>query len=204
MSAFIAIIVCYFLGSVPFGYLIAKRFEGIDIREHGSGNPGATNVYRIIGKKAGLATLALDILKGFLPLVLVRLLFPREAGTAVLCGLAAIAGHNWSPFLNFKGGKGVATSAGVFLAILPLPTLVALGVFALAAGWSKHVSLGSVAAATALLLVTFALSHVTIYKFAALVVGIAIVVKHIPNIKRLLRGEEPTFQWRGANDEKKY
>jgi len=190
-------LVTYFIGAIPSGYLIAQRLRGIDIREHGSGNPGATNVYRVVGKKAGLLTLALDVLKGFLPVLFVRFVYPREAGTAALCGLTAIAGHNWSPFLNFKGGKGVATSGGVFLALLPIPTIASVAAFGLTVKKTKHISAGSLAAAVTLPMAAFIIPTIQLYRFAAVVVGIVVILKHKSNIQRLREGTEPRY------DEKK-
>jgi len=194
MPALVAIFLSYFFGAIPFGYLIAKK-KGIDIRRYGSGNTGATNVYRVVGKKEGIITLALDILKGFIPVLAVKLLLPREAGTAALCGVSAIMGHNWSPFLNFKGGKGVATSAGVFLAILPLPSLAALLAFAVAAYLTKHVSVGSITGVLTLFLVSLKTAKVPMYKYVAFLTAVLIVVKHWPNIQRLRQGKEPKFNW---------
>ena len=141
---------CYVSGGVPSGYLIAKRYKGIDIREHGSGNPGAANVYRVVGSAAGFATLAIDALKGFVPVLSARLVFPKDYPILVLCGALAIIGHIWTIFLGFRGGKGVATSAGVFAALLPKPLLLAVIAFIVGAASSGHIAVGSMAAALAL------------------------------------------------------
>ncbi len=192
---FVLISLSYFLGSVPFGYLIAKRYYAMDIREHGSGNTGATNVWRVLGKKPGLITLSLDILKGVIPVAAARLLLPGEYGSALFCGLASISGHNWSYFLKGKGGKGVATSAGVFLALVPKQMLIALLVFAAVFYKSRRVSVGSIAAAVTLILTTFAFYTPLLLRLMVFVVGIMILVKHIPNMKRLARGEEPQVKF---------
>src|SRR5207248_39804 len=131
----------------PTAYLMARWLKGIDIREHGSGNPGATNVFRVVGKAAGSATLAIDALKGYAPVLLVKHSMPQAQVVAVAVGLAAIVGHNWTVFLNFKGGKGVATSAGVFLALAPVPSAIALACFLAGFLISGHVSVGSIVAA---------------------------------------------------------
>ena len=194
MSAILVIVVSYFIGGIPFGFLISKRFGGIDIRQHGSGNTGATNVYRVLGKKAGFSTLALDILKGMLPVLFVKYVYPREDGTAALCGFAAILGHNWSPFLEFKGGKGVATASGVFLAILPIPTIASIAAFAAVVKKTRTISAGSIAAAVVLPAVAFCMRHtVPLYKYAALVVGVMVILKHRANIHRLIEGTEPRY-----------
>ncbi|MCB4757414.1 MAG: glycerol-3-phosphate 1-O-acyltransferase PlsY [Elusimicrobia bacterium] len=184
----------YFLGAIPFGYLIAKKYYRIDIRKHGSGNTGATNVWRVLGKKPGLATLALDITKGFLPVLLARLLLPGEYGTALFCGAAAVIGHNWSVYLKGSGGKGVATSAGVFLALLPKHTLLAIAVFLIVFAASRRVSVGSIVAALALMGTTFILHTPDLYRILVIVIGGIILIKHIPNMKRLAVGKEPAVQ----------
>ena len=130
----------YLIGSVPFGYIFAKAVRGIDIRTEGSGNIGATNVGRVLGRGWGIVVFVLDVLKGFVPVLTALLVHQLKIGAAelplavVLTGLAAIAGHNWPVFLRFKGGKGVATSCGVFVAVFPLGLLISLGVWVLAVG----------------------------------------------------------------------
>jgi acyl phosphate:glycerol-3-phosphate acyltransferase len=183
------ILFAYVLGAVPTGYLLARRLKGIDIRRVGSGNPGATNVFRTVGKAAGAATLLIDAGKGWLPVWLAQRAGPGDV-LPVLCGLAAVAGHTWPVFLSFRGGKGVATSAGVFLALLPLPTLAALAAFGLGFGFSRHVSIGSLAGAAALAPAAFLLHGPGPAAALALALGVLVAVKHIPNIRRILRGEE--------------
>jgi glycerol-3-phosphate acyltransferase PlsY len=185
------IFIGYLCGSIPFGVIIARRFYGIDIREHGSRNTGATNVWRVLGKKPGIITLLLDALKGIIPVVIARVLFRYEPGVGMWTGLAAILGHNWSIFLRGKGGKGVATSAGVFFALVPLQMLVALAAFGGFFWKTKHVSVGSMAGAVALLVASFAIHTPTAIRLLVLVASILILVKHVPNMKRLARGEEP-------------
>jgi glycerol-3-phosphate acyltransferase PlsY len=185
------IFIGYLCGSIPFGVLIARRFYGIDIREHGSHNTGATNVWRVLGKKPGLITLALDALKGIVPVVVARVMFRYEPGIGMWTGLAAILGHNWSIFLRGKGGKGVATSAGVFFALVPLQMLISLGVFSACLWKTKHVSVGSMAAAVTLLVASFVIHTPTAIRLLILVASILILVKHVPNMKRLAKGEEP-------------
>jgi glycerol-3-phosphate acyltransferase PlsY len=185
------IFIGYLCGSIPFGVIIARRFYGIDIREHGSKNTGATNVWRVLGKKPGMITLALDALKGIIPVIVARVLFRHEPGIGMWTGLAAILGHNWSIFLKGKGGKGVATSAGVFFALVPLQMLMALIAF-LGFFWkTKHVSVGSMAGAVVLLLASFAIHTPVAIRLLILIASILVLVKHVPNMKRLARGEEP-------------
>lgn len=177
-------------GSLPTGYLMGRVLRGIDIRTVGSGNVGATNVFRSVGKTAGLATLVIDMAKGFLPVWGVLRGAPAEA-LPLIVGAAAVAGHTWSPWVRFRGGKGVATSGGVFLALLPGPTGVALATFAGVFALSRRVSVGSLAAAVALP-VAAGLAGVPGPRLAmAILLGAVVVVRHIPNIKRLWRGEEP-------------
>lgn len=181
----------YLLGAMPFGVWIAKMFYHVDIREHGSKNTGATNVWRVLGAKPGLATFALDFFKGFLPVLLAKKFTVAEPALPVFCGVAAIIGHNWSLFLRGKGGKGVATSAGVFIALLPVHTAIAILVFALVFGFSKRISVGSMASAGALVLCTFVLETPIIYRIVSVLASLMILLKHVPNIKRLAKGEEP-------------
>jgi len=199
------IVAAYFAGSVPFAYLVAKAAGGIDIRTVGSGNVGATNVARALGRKWGILVFALDVLKGFVPTAAAWLLLRRppaeiSGGGALLLpvaltGLAAIAGHNWPIFLGFKGGKGVATSCGVFLAIFPLGLLIALGVWAVTVAVTRYISLGSILGAAALLCCALLMQPEPfrggkyLTAFAALAAVLAIL-RHRSNIRRLMRGTE--------------
>jgi glycerol-3-phosphate acyltransferase PlsY len=166
--------------------------KGIDIRTVGSKNVGATNVFRSVGPVAGLATLLVDMAKGFLPVYF--LTRGRGEVTALLCGVGAVAGHTWSPFVGFRGGKGVATSAGVFAALLPGPTLAAVSVFGALFALTRRVSAGSLGAAVALPVAAFAWKGNHPRSWLALAVGTLVALRHIPNIRRLIRGEEqPLF-----------
>lgn len=187
---------CYVSGGVPSGYLLAKRLKGIDIREHGSGNPGAANVYRVVGPAAGAATLLVDALKGFAPCLSARLVFPNDHAVWALCGVLAIVGHIWTVFLVFKGGKGVATSAGVFAALLPLPLLGAVAAFVLGLKLSRHIFIGSVAAALALPLGAWALGSPRPLLWLAWAAAAMVLVRHIPNIVCLARGVPLTVRTR--------
>ena len=148
-TVIVLILVSYFLGAIPTGYLIAKKVMGIDIREHGSGNPGAANVYRTVGKWAGVSTFLVDALKGFIPVSAALYLcadYPHKYWVAIACGTIAILGHMWTIYLKFRGGKGVATSAGVFAALLPIPTAIAFGVFVICVALWGRISIGSICA----------------------------------------------------------
>ncbi|MBI2069425.1 MAG: glycerol-3-phosphate 1-O-acyltransferase PlsY [Elusimicrobia bacterium] len=183
----------YFLGAIPSGFLIAKYAKGIDIRRHGSGNPGAANVYRTCGKIPGFATAIGDILKGFLPVYLAVSIEPELTWFHLLVGALAIIGHNWTVFLGFKGGKGVATSAGVCVCLLPIPTLCATGAFLLGAALTNHISVGSMLAAVVLPATSLALGSPPSLAIMSVIIGAVILIRHISNMKRLLTGRELLF-----------
>ena len=153
----ILFVTSYLLGGIPTGYIVG-RLHGMDIRKHGSGNPGTANVYRTLGKVPGLITFAIDFLKGFVPALVAMHYFFIPGSTdfskghwwlPVTAGALAIAGHIWTVFLRFRGGKGVATAAGVFMALLPVPTAGAFVVFAIAVALTGHISVGSMSASVA-------------------------------------------------------
>lgn len=199
MKTFLALILSYLIGSIPTAYLFGWFCKGIDIRQHGSGNIGATNAFRVLGKGLGSLVLALDILKGIAATVVLPVLLgmPDQVGLYVLLGLVAVAGHNWTCFLQFKGGKGIATSLGVLIGltinIASIRPVLAATVFS----WlivfliSGIVSLSSIVAA-----VILPLSMVmTDQPFSLVSLGavfcVFVVVRHRPNIKRLFSGKEP-------------
>ena len=194
MAAIILIILSYLLGSIPAGFLVGSS-AGVDVRSAGSGNIGATNVARTLGWKKGLVTLFADVAKGFLPVMAAHLLDLGEAAAAA-AGLAAFAGHLYPVFLRFKGGKGVATAAGVYLAAMPLGILVVLGVFILSMLAGRRVSLASMLAAVLAPVVAWVLSYPGEVAWMSLVIGILVVLRHRENIRRLMAGEEPRFNLR--------
>lgn len=181
----------YAIGSIPFGYVIAKTRYRIDIREHGSKNTGATNVWRTLGKGPGLTTLALDTAKGFAPVFVTSRLFPGQEFLALLAGISSIIGHNWSVFLRGKGGKGVATSGGVFLALIPKPMGVSVLIFLAFFLSTRYVSVGSMAAAAALSAMTFVFPTSNFFRSVVLLAAGLILIRHVPNVKRLIAGQEP-------------
>ena len=185
----VAVILSYVLGSVPTGLWLGLKLRGVDIRQHGSKNIGATNTFRVLGKGLGIATLAGDILKGWVPVVLFAQLDTWEY-LPVLCGLAAILGHTFSLFLWFRGGKGVATSTGVFLGLAPVPTLSAGGVFAIVFAATRMVSAGSISAAAALIAAVFFIATPVPVRVVTVLVAVLVIVKHHANIRRILKGEE--------------
>lgn len=218
----------FLIGSIPFGLLLGKT-KGIDIREHGSGNIGSTNVFRTLGKKSGIICLILDLLKGFLP-VFLTINLCRIEGTnpllgvefltnlstplpkpeqffvqsiQVLTALAAILGHNYSPWINFKGGKGIATTGGALLALMPAAVVILVLIFIIVTRITKYVSLGSIATGIALPIITGLGSYYHIQKgdipqggwnkplfIFSIVAGVLAVWKHRTNIARLRAGTE--------------
>ena len=185
----------YSCGVLPFSLLVGL-LRGVDIRRAGSGNVGATNVARSCGRRWGALAFALDALKGFLPVFFLAPLLGDEAAR-VLCGLGAIAGHNWPVFLRFRGGKGTSTSIGVFSALLGWWTLGVVGVWALVAASTRYVSLASICAGLALVPAALARTWPPSLESGLATAGLAgiaflmIVVRHRSNVGRLVRGEEP-------------
>jgi glycerol-3-phosphate acyltransferase PlsY len=180
----------YLFGAIPFGLLFGKALGGVDVRAMGSGNIGATNVLRAAGKKAAILTLVADCLKGLFPVLLAATLFSGEL-ISVLSGVAAILGHNFPVYLRFKGGKGVATSFGVVLAVAPGIGLVCLIAWAATAVFWKYSSLSALIAFTLYPLVTFAVHEESkLQGFLSLFVFGMIYYRHRENIKRLIAGTE--------------
>ena len=198
MTITLLILISYFLGAVPTGYLIAKKTMGIDIREHGSGNPGAANVYRTVGKWAGVSTFLVDALKGFIPVCAALKLcagHPYRYWVAIACGTIAILGHMWTIYLKFRGGKGVATSAGVFAALLPVPTAIAFASFVVCVALWGRISIGSIVACIVLPICSFFIGkHPLAVNLMVTAIGALVIYKHVPNIKRLLQQKELKFE----------
>jgi glycerol-3-phosphate acyltransferase PlsY len=198
MQPLAGLLIAYLAGSIPFAYLAGKLFKGIDLREHGSGNLGATNVFRVMGWKIASVVMLLDMAKGALP---VLLLPPRFAPSqpvlwAIAFGVAAIFGHVKSVFLLWKGGgKGVATAGGVFLALAPIPSLISLSMFALVLYLSGYVSLASLTSAVTLTIAVTIMYGVTSpIAIACALVTVFVFWTHRANIGRLRRGEENRFR----------
>jgi len=188
-------IAAYLVGGIPFGLLLAKKFAGVDVKSNGSGSIGATNVLRVVkesnpllAKKLGAATLALDALKGILVL---SVAYFAGLSEATLWGIAVLAviGHCFSPYLSFEGGKGVATGMGVMMFMLPIETIIALAVWAVGAKIIRISSLSSLTALSALIISSFIL-HPDIAHAPIVLIGFILFYKHIPNIIRLIKGEE--------------
>lgn len=191
ISVALALVACYLLGSVPFGF-ITGRLLGVDVRRHGSGNIGATNVLRVVGPAAAVPVLLLDAGKGIAAVYLGRALAPGldPAWAGTLAGMAAIAGHNWSVFLGFKGGKGVATSAGVAAVLIPRFVLAGLVVFLATILITRYVSLGSLLAAAVTAVYVLVAPAPVPLKFFGVAGALFIIVRHRANIKRLMTGQE--------------
>ena len=201
------IVIAYLIGSLPTAYLITKRVRGIDIRQHGSGNVGATNVFRVVGKGWGSTVLVLDILKGW---VVTAVLAPTSGAFMELSpvlrqfifGAAAIAGHTWTPWLKLRGGKGIATAAGALLGTFPLATWITLLIWGICFLIWRYVSLASIIASAIfpLLVIIFyreVESFPAILTIAVLLAAL-LIYNHRTNISRLRRGEEPRVNLFGA------
>ena len=185
------IIFSYLLGSIPTGYIVGAM-AGVDIREVGSGNVGATNVARTVGKKRGLLTLIADVAKGFVPVFIAGRLDLSQTAIA-LTAIAAFLGHLYPMFLKFRGGKGVATALGVLLALAPMATLILIAVFAVVAVSSRFVSLSSIVAALAAPIVLWSLSYSLTVIATGVFLAVMITLRHRENIQRLLEDTEPKF-----------
>jgi glycerol-3-phosphate acyltransferase PlsY len=189
MATFLSVIFAYLLGSVPTGYILGS-LAGVDVRKAGSGNVGATNVARVVGKRHGIFTLVADIAKGFVPVVVALHLGLTSAAT-VLVGVAAFLGHLYPVFLRFQGGKGVATALGVFLGLSPWATLVLIPIFVLVILATRVVSLSSMVAAASAPIVFWLLTASPILTGTSVFIALMIILRHRGNIQRLLSGTEP-------------
>ncbi|MEN8200535.1 MAG: glycerol-3-phosphate 1-O-acyltransferase PlsY [Thermodesulfobacteriota bacterium] len=193
----------YLIGAIPFG-LLFSRAKGKDVRREGSGNIGATNVNRVLGRKLGILTLLCDVAKGFLPVYLASLLLPQMENRELfiwLCGLFTVLGHMFPVYLGFQGGKGVATALGVFLYLSPLATFVAFFIFVAVVGASGFVSAGSLAAAAMIPPLLWGLGSNPPILLVALVIAVLIWIKHSSNIGRLSRGEEKSWKKTEGSDD---
>lgn len=197
MSIFFGILLSYLIGSIPTAYIFGKLSKGIDIRQHGSGNVGATNVFRVLGKGPGIIVLVIDILKGVLAVALIAdLLGLTDILYRILLGLCAVSGHNWTIFLKFKGGKGIATSFGVLIGLTIKIAAIRMVLLVTVLGWliiflsTGYVSLASIVAAIILPIAMVATSQDILLVLLGVIFCIFIVLRHRPNIKRLLNGQE--------------
>ncbi len=210
LNLIVVMILAYLVGSIPTSIILSKLVRGIDIREHGSGNAGGTNVFRVLGWKWGVLTIVLDAFKGAIAVVFIARLYldsfpftnitPFDDFTLVqiFCGVAAVVGHVWTVFAAFKGGKGIATSLGFLIMIITVDMLVAVGIFAIVVYLSKYISLGSIAAAISVPLILVIRENVfgvdipgyhTILPFA-IFITLLVIYTHRSNIERILNGSE--------------
>jgi len=191
----------YFMGAIPTSYLLSRLFAGIDLRQHGSGNLGATNLYRVLGWKYAVPAAVVDIAKGAIPVLLFAPQVSHSQLFALACGVAAILGHVFSVFVGFKGGKGVATAAGVMLGLAPLALAVSAVIWALLVRLTGYVSVGSIAAAAALPLAVYLLEDSTSPALLWIAASIAagVILLHRKNIQRLLKGTENRFGRRATS-----
>ncbi|MEO7136772.1 MAG: glycerol-3-phosphate 1-O-acyltransferase PlsY [Gemmatimonadales bacterium] len=200
-EAVLWLLASYFVGAIPTSYLLSRFLAGIDLRQHGSGNLGATNLYRVLGWKYAIPAAAVDIAKGAIPV----LIFAPQVSTSQLfalgCGVAAILGHVFSVFVGFKGGKGVATAAGVMLGLAPLALTAVAVVWAMLVRLTGYVSVASIAASALLPLAVYLLEDTTspalLWIAAAIAAGV--IILHRRNIQRLVKGTENRFGRRAAS-----
>jgi glycerol-3-phosphate acyltransferase PlsY len=207
----ITICASYLLGSIPTAYIFGRLLKGIDIRDFGSGNVGATNALRVLGKPVGITVLIIDILKGVLAVALLGNLLSAKVSflppeiLRVMSGLCAIAGHNWTIFLNFKGGKGVATTFGVLAGLaFNIPGLKLILILTIAT-WltvfiiARIISVASVISAIAMPVYMLVFKQSGILLFLSIILCLFIILRHKPNIKRVLRGKEPRLKFGKPN-----
>jgi len=194
-QAVLWLLASYFVGAIPTSYLLSRLFAGIDLRQHGSGNLGATNLYRVLGWKYAIPAAAVDIAKGAIPVLVFAPQISNSQLFALGCGVAAILGHVFSVFVGFKGGKGVATAAGVMLGLAPLALTVAAVVWALLVRFTGYVSVASIAAAAVLPIAVYLLEHTTspALLWIATAIAAGVILLHRRNIQRLLKGTESRF-----------
>jgi acyl phosphate:glycerol-3-phosphate acyltransferase len=191
----IATVAAYIIG-FPYSYIAGNLIKGVDLRKQGSGNLGTSNALRVLGKKAGAAVLVADLLKGVLVVLVLPQIFFRSDGIVqrelftALVAAAVIAGHNWPALLKFKGGKGVAVTLGVFLAVAPVPTLLSLSVLIILIAATRFISLGSIVFGLLLAPLMIAFNYNRTLAWLGVAAAVSIIVQHRSNIKRLVQGNE--------------
>lgn len=196
VNLLIAVIVSYIIGAIPFSYILGRLLKGVDIREYGSGNVGATNLIRSVGKLPGLIALFLDISKGIIAVVFVaRIFYSTETAFSlptfkIILGVTVVCGHIWTAFLRFKGGKGVATAIGVFIGLAPLAMMFGLCIWGLAALCFRYVSLSSIIMVICLPFVMLFLREPSEYIYLSVILAVFIIYRHRANIIRLIKGTE--------------
>lgn len=206
LNLLILLVLSYLLGSFPTAILAGRLLKNIDIREHGSGNAGATNVFRVLGWKAAIVVLLIDMIKGFVPVFYLAPAFSTSPDQIIyfqlLAAIAAILGHMFTIFAGFKGGKGVGTSAGAFLGLAPLPLLIALLIFVIVVALSHYVSLGSLLASLGFIIILFLQKWAFHQNVPNVLMIISVVIvaliwyAHRSNIQRLLQGKENKLEFK--------
>lgn len=196
MNELAAVVLAYLIGGIPFGFLLVKLTTGRDVRQEGSGNIGATNVLRTTGRAVAVATLLLDIGKGFFAVWLAATLTNQDSDWMAMAALAVMAGHAYPVFLKFKGGKAVASFIGAFLYLTPAPLLAVLVVFVMIVAATRQISAGSVIAAATFPFGVWLIDHPPLAVFlASLIAGAFIVYRHKANLTRIRAGKENRFVW---------
>jgi len=189
MNIVVYLILSYLCGAIPFAYILSKVFKKIDIRKCGSGNPGATNVFRSVSKPLGVLTFFLDALKGFIPVYFASIVH-QSVYFVLAVAFVTLLGHVFTVFLKFKGGKGVATGCGIFVAFAPIVTLICFMVFTLVLFLSKYVALSSITAAISLPICLAFFQYPDIIILFACLVAVLVIIRHISNIRRIIKGTE--------------
>lgn len=190
----IALLLSYFLGAIPFGVIVGKM-RGVDVRSVGSGNSGATNVWRTLGPAAGASVFALDVAKGLAaPFIARAMIAPTEYSWIAICAAMAIIGHTFSVFLKFRGGKGIATGLGAALGLMPIPALIAFAIWGGVLLISRMISVASIVACIALPLLALAFQVPTAYIVVIAIIALLAILKHLPNMKRIAAKTEPKIQ----------
>jgi len=204
MKEFIIILTCYLLGSIPFGFIVAKLIKKIDIRDYGSGNIGAANAFRTLGPGLAIFVLIGDLMKGFIAIYLFKLFNIDSLSMVILGGLAVIGGHDWSIFLKFKGGKGIATTYGVILALNPMIAVMSALAWLIVIALTRYASLASILSLSALVILMVVFKQPQTYiLFSAIILGLALY-RHRGNIVRLKEGREnKIFSKNNAQNNKK-
>jgi len=196
MMGLLAILIAYMLGAIPFGYLLTRLTTGKDVRSEGSGNIGATNVLRTAGRGAAVATLLLDMAKGYAAVWIAANLTDGSAGWSADAALAVMVGHAFPIFLGFKGGKAVATFTGAFLYLTPIPALAGILVFVITVVVTRYISAGSILAAATFPLGVWVIDHAGLnVELAALIAAAIVIYRHQDNMRRIHAGKEPVFRW---------
>lgn len=190
MSSLIALVISYLIGSISFSYLIAKKMANIDIRMYGSGNAGATNTLRLLGKGPAILVLILDALKGLAAMGIANLLTDGNPTVYIFAGIFAIIGHNWPVFFGFRGGKGIATTLGVALGISPLACLASVAITVLVIAITRYVSLGSLVLVTCFPIFLLVFGSEPVYFWSSWMITLFAFIRHYSNIRNLLQGKE--------------